>query len=225
MNDIVTIFDKPIFLCVIETGHLAIYYISKKRTANIAYIKRNLPISTIDDLMKEFEYDDFEERLFKVLASENKERFELFLKMAQLNIDNNYPDKYLNFSYIIPINEYIAQSLNIVYTIEKDNNKNTVKVDLVLSNDKTGDFNIPIHVFTLDDKLDYELKYLQPTVSDIIKANVRNKIGKTLGDDYTIKIWNYIKNGVLLFSRRDYILPGSKLVELVTDDISEGELR
>lgn len=36
MSNIVTIFDKPIFLCVIETGHLAIYYISKKRTANIA---------------------------------------------------------------------------------------------------------------------------------------------------------------------------------------------
>ena len=79
------IFDNPVFLCVIETGHLAIYYSSKKRTANIAYIKRYLPISTIDDLMKEFEYDDFEERLFKVLASENKERFESFLKMAQLN--------------------------------------------------------------------------------------------------------------------------------------------
>lgn len=225
MNDIVTIFDKPIFLCVIETGHLAIYYISKKRTTNIAYVRRRLPISTIDDLMKHFEYDDFEERLFKALASENKERFELFLKMAQLNIDNNYPDKYLNFSYIIPINEYIAQSLNIVYTIEKDNDKNTVKVDLVLSNKKTGEFIIPIHTFTLDDKLDYELKYLQPTVSDIIKANVRNKIGKTLGDEYTIKIWNYIKNGVLLFSRRDYLLPGSKLIELVTSDISEGELR
>ena len=77
----------------------------------------------------------------------------------------------------------------------------------------------------MDDKLDYELKYLLPTVGDIIKANVRNKIGKTLSDEYIIKIWNYIKNGVLLFSRRDYILPGSKLVELVTDDISEGELR
>ena len=219
-----TIFDKPIFLCVIETGHLAIYYSSKNRTANIAYIKRNLPISTIDDLMKEFEYDDFEERLFKVLASKNKERFELFLKMAQLN-DTDDPTQYENFNYVIYINEYIAQSLNIVYTIEKDNNKNTVKVDLVLSNEKTGDFNIPIHVFTLDDKLDYELKYLLPTVGDIIKANVRNKIGKTLSDEYIIKIWNYIKNGVLLFSRRDYILPGSKLVELITDDISEGELR
>lgn len=218
------IFDNPVFLCVIETGHLAIYYSSKKRTANIAYIKRNLPISTIDDLMKEFEYDDFEERLFKVLASENKERFELFLKMAQLN-DTDDPTQYVNFNYIIPINEYIAQSLNIVYTIEKDNDKNTVKVDLVLSNEKTGDFNIPIHTFILGDKLDYELKYLLPTVGDIIKANVRNKIGKTLSDEYVIKIWNYIKNGVLLFSRRDYILPGSKLVELVTDDISEGELR
>lgn len=218
------IFDNPIFLCVIETGHLAIYYSSKKRTANIAYIKRNLPISTIDDLMKEFEYDDFEERLFKVLASENKERFELFLKMAQLN-DTDDPTQYANFNYIIPINEYIAQSLNIVYTIEKDNNKNTVKVDLNLSNEKTGDFNIPIHTFILGDKLDYELKYLLPTVGDIIKANVRNKIGKTLSDEYVIKIWNYIKNGVLLFSRRDYILPGSKLIELVTDDISEGELR
>lgn len=107
MSDIVTIFDKPIFLCVIETGHLAIYYISKNRTANIAYIKRRLPISTFDDLIKHFEYDDCEERLFKALTSENKERFELFL----------------------------------------------------------------------------------------------------------------------IFSRRDYILPGSKLVELVTDDISEGELR
>lgn len=224
MNDIVTIFDKPIFLCVIETGHLAIYYISKNRTANIAYIKRNLPISTIDDLMKEFEYDDFEERLFKVLASENKERFELFLKMAQLN-DTDNPTQYENFNYVIHINEYIAQSLNIVYTIEKDNDKNTVKVDLSLSNNKTGDFIIPIHTFTLDDKLDYELKYLLPSVGDIIKANVRNKIGKTLSDEYIIKIWNYIKNGVLLFSRRDYILPGSKLVELVTDDISEGELR
>lgn len=224
MNDIVTIFDKPIFLCVIETGHLAIYYSSKKRTANIAYIKRNLPISTIDDLMKEFEYDDFEERLFKVLASENKSRFELFLKMAQLN-DTDDPTQYENFNYVIHINEYITQSLNIVYTIEKDNDKNTVKVDLVLSNEKTGEFIIPIHTFTLDDKLDYELKYLQPTVSDIIKANVRNKIGKTLSDEYVIKIWNYIKNGVLLFSRRDYILPGSKLVELVTDDISEGEIR
>lgn len=218
------IFDNPVFLCVIETGHLAIYYSSKKRTANIAYIKRNLPISTIDDLMKEFEYDDFEERLFKVLASENKERFELFLKMAQLN-DTDDPTQYVNFNYIIPINEYIAQSLNIVYTIEKENNKNTVKVDLVLSNEKTGDFIIPIHTFILGDKLDYELKYLLPTVGDIIKANVRNKIGKTLSDEYVIKIWNYIKNGVLLFSRRDYILPGSKLVELVTDDISEGELR
>ena len=145
--------------------------------------------------------------------------------MAQLNIDNNYPDKYVNFNYIIPINEYIAQSLNIVYTIEKDNDKNTVKVDLVLSNEKTGEFIIPLHTFTLDDKLDYELKYSLPTVGDIIKANVRNKIGKTLSDEYIIKIWNYIKNGVLLFSRRDYILPGSKLIELVTDDISEGELR
>lgn len=224
MNDIVTIFDKPIFLCVIETGHLAIYYISKNRTANIAYIKRNLPISTIDDLMKEFEYDDFEERLFKVLASENKSRFESFLKMAQLN-DNDDPTQYVNFNYVIHINEYIAQSLNIVYTVEKDNDKNTVKVDLNLNNEKTGDFIIPIHTFTLDDKLDYELKYLLPTVGDIIKANVRNKIGKTLSDEYIIKIWNYIKNGVLLFSRRDYILPGSKLIELVTDDISEGELR
>lgn len=218
------IFDNPVFLCVIETGHLAIYYISKKRTANIAYIKRNLPISTIDDLMKEFEYDDFEERLFKVLASENKERFESFLKMAQLN-DTGDPTQYENFNYIIHINEYMAQSLNIVYTIEKDNDKNTAKVDLVLSNEKTGDFIIPIHTFILGDKLDYELKYLLPTVGDIIKANVRNKIGKTLSDEYIIKIWNYIKNGVLLFSRRDYILPGSKLVELVTDDISEGELR
>lgn len=218
------IFDNPVFLCVIESEHLAIYYSSKKRTANIAYIKRNLPISTIDDLMKEFEYDDFEERLFKVLASENKERFELFLKMAQLN-DTDDPTQYVNFNYVIPINEYIAQSLNIVYTIEKDNNKNTVKVDLNLNNEKTGEFIIPIHVFTLGDKLDYELKYLLPTVGDIIKANVRNKIGKTLSDEYVIKIWNYIKNGVLLFSRRDYILPGSKLVELVTDDISEGEIR
>lgn len=224
MNDIVTIFDKPIFLCVIETGHLAIYYISKNRTANIAYIKRRLPISTFDDLIKHFEYDDCEERLFKALASENKARFESFLKMAQLN-DTDDPTQYENFNYVIPINEYIAQSLNIVYTIEKDNNKNTVKVDLVLSNKKTGEFIIPIHTFTLDDKLDYELKYLLPTVGDIIKANVRNKIGKTLSDEYIIKIWNYIKNGVLLFSRRDYILPGSKLVELVIDDISEGELR
>lgn len=218
------IFDNPVFLCVIETGHLAIYYSSKKRTANIAYIKRNLPISTIDDLMKEFEYDDFEERLFKVLASENKARFESFLKMAQLN-DTDDPTQYENFNYVIHINEYIAQSLNIVYTIEKQNDKNTVKVDLNLNNEKTGEFIIPIHTFTLDDKLDYELKYLLPTVGDIIKANVRNKIGKTLSDEYIIKIWNYIKNGVLLFSRRDYLLPGSKLIELVTDDISEGELR
>lgn len=218
------IFDNPVFLCVIESEHLAIHYISKNRTANIAYIKRNIPISTIDDIMGHFEYDDFEERLFKTLASENKERFELFLKMAQLN-DTDDPTQYENFNYVIHINEYIAQSLNIVYTIEKDNDKNTVKVDLNLNNEKTGDFIIPIHTFTLDDKLDYELKYLLPTVGDIIKANVRNKIGKTLSDEYIIKIWNYIKNGVLLFSRRDYILPGSKLVELVTDDISEGELR
>lgn len=219
------IFDNPIFLCVIESDYLATYYHDKDRTANIAYIRRRLPISTIDDLMKHFEYDDFEERLFKALVSENKERFESFLKLAQLNADYDDAQTYVNFSYIININEYIAHSLNIVYTVEKDDDKNIIKVDLNLNNEKTGEFNIPIHVFTLDDKLDYELKYLQPTVSDIIKANVRNKIGKTLGDDYTIKIWNYIKNGVLLFSRRDYILPGSKLVELVTDDISEGELR
>lgn len=218
------IFDNPIFLCMIESDYLAIYYHYNDRTANIAYIKRNLPISTIDNLMKEFEYDDFEERLFKTLASENKERFESFLKMAQLN-DTDDPTQYVNFNYIIHINEYIVQSLNIVYTVEKDKDKNTIKVDLNLNNEKTGDFIIPIHVFTLDDKLDYELKYLQPTVSDIIKANIRNKIGKTLSDDYVIKIWNYIKNGVLLFSRRDYLLPGSKLIELVTDDISEGELR
>ena len=218
------IFDNPIFLCVIESQHLAIYYSSMKRTANIAYIKRRLPISTFDDLIKHFEYDDCEERLFKVLASENKERFESFLKLAQLN-DTDDPIKYVNFSYIIHINEYIAHSLNIVYTVEKDKDKNTVKVDLSLSNEKTGDFTIPLHTFTLDNKLDYELKYLQPTVGDIIKANVRNKIGKTLSDEYVIKIWNYIKNGVLLFSRRDYLLPGSKLIELVTDDISEGELR
>ena len=219
------IFDNPIFLCVIESDYLAIYYHDKDRTANIAYIRRRLPISTIDDLMKHFEYDDFEERLFKALASENKERFESFLKLAQLNADYDDAQTYVNFSYIININEYIAHSLNIVYTVEQDDDKNIIKVDLSLINEKTGDFIIPIHTFTLDDKLDYELKYLQPTVCDIIRANIRNKIGKTLSDEYVIKIWNYIKNGVLLFSRRDYLLPGSKLIELVTSDISEGELR
>lgn len=219
------IFDNPMFLCMIESDYLAIYYHYNDRTANIAYIRRRLPISTIDDLMKHFEYDDFEERLFKTLASENKERFESFLKLAQLSADYDDAQTYVNFNYIISINEYIAHSLNIVYTVEKDDDKNIIKVDLNLNNEKTGDFIIPIHTFTLDDKLDYELKYLQPTVSDIIKANIRNKIGKTLSDEYVIKIWNYIKNGVLLFSRRDYLLPGSKLIELVTSDISEGELR
>lgn len=217
------IFDNPMFLCVIESDYLAIYYHDKDRTANIAYIRRRLPISTIDDLMKHFEYDDFEERLFKLSVSENKERFESFLKLAQLSADYDDAQTYVNFSYTVGIDENISHSLDIRYTTDKDDNNNDViKVDIILTNDKIGEFVIPVHTFIINDKLEYTLKYSLFKMYDTIRANIRNKVGKTLSVKYVIKLWKHIKNGVILFSRRD-LTHGSKLIEHITNDISEGE--
>lgn len=217
------IFDNPMFLCMIESDYLAIYYHYNDRTANIAYVRRRLPISTIDDLMKHFEYDDFEERLFKLSVSENKERFESFLKLAQLNADYDDAQTYVNFSYIVNINENISHSLHIRYTNEKDDKHNDIiNVELITYNEKIGQFNIPVHTFTINNELDQQLEQSAKIVSAKMKLGVGNTLGKKLSDEYINKLWNHIKKAIPCYKTMN-LTPGSMLYEEITNDISEGE--
>lgn len=222
---ITTLFDKPIFLCVIESTHLAIFYSDENRTVNIAYIERTLPISTIDDLMKHFEYDNFEERLFNLLASENKEGFESFLKLAQLSYDDNNSQRYVNFNYIIHINKNFTHKLSIRYRNDINDEGNVIiNVALNTYNKDIGEFIIPVYTLTINDELDQQFEQSFHIAKYNMITGVKNILNKKLSDDYINKLWNHIKNAIPCYKTMN-LTPDSRLFEEITDDISEGELK
>ena len=218
-----TLFDKPIFLCVIESTHLVIYYKNKSRICNIAYINRTKPISTIEELVQHFVYDDADERLFLIVAKLYRKPFEKFLRIAQLD---NKDDNYYNtvwISYILHINEIPVHKLSIKYNYTiTDKDAPNVEVSLILSNDKLGDFNIEVNSFILDSTLDDKISNSANELKPNIGAMIKNKLGMDMSKEYLDKIYSFITHGVKTFKNNKYY-NNSILIEHITDDISEGE--